>query len=293
MTPAPESQLLEYTPDDVRMAVDPELLEVFRQEAEGHLQAIRSNLPALCQGGSEVVQIVRRAAHTLKGSAAMVGFKALTRLAHRMEDLLDRIHDGLVVSPEMIDLLNASADRLDDLAGGKEDAAILNALYARYAVLLGADDAAPSPQQRRDAEDRSARPESESSASRSAREAFVRTPLHRLDALMRLVSELTVVRTALEQRLTGDQAMGQLDDETEDLLTYQARVVSELHDRLMHIRLVPFGTLAARLRRTVRQVAELSGKPVELTLEGEAVEVDKAALEDMAEPLMHLLRNAV
>ena len=61
----------------------------------------------------------------------------------------------------------------------------------------------------------------------------------------------------------------------------------------MHIRLVPFGTLAARLRRTVRQVAERSGKPVDLTLEGETVEVDKAVLEDMAEPLMHLLRNAV
>ncbi len=73
----------------------------------------------------------------------------------------------------------------------------------------------------------------------------------------------------------------------------QARLIREIHDRLMHIRLVPFGGAAARLRRTVRQVAELSGKPVDLALEGESVEVDKAVLEEMAEPLMHLLRNAV
>ena len=61
-----------------RGPVEPELLEIFLQEAATHLQTIRSSLPALESGGADAVQAVRRAAHTLKGSAAVVGFGSLS-----------------------------------------------------------------------------------------------------------------------------------------------------------------------------------------------------------------------
>ena len=266
--------------------VEPELLEIFLQEAAGHLQTIRSHLPALGSGAPDAVQAVRRAAHTLKGSAAVVGLGALTRLAHRMEDLLDRMAEGFPSNPDIIDLIKRSADRLEDLAAGQEDATALQGLYTGYDALLGGAEAASAP---------AAAPEAP--AAKQAAESFVRVPLRRLDEVVRLVSELMIARGAFEQHINACSEqideLQRLSGDADDLMGRQARLLSEIHDRLMHIRLVPFGNVGARLRRTVRQVAERSGKPVDLVLEGESVEVDKALLEEMAEPLMHLLRNAV
>lgn len=76
-------------------------------------------------------------------------------------------------------------------------------------------------------------------------------------------------------------------------LTRQSRLTSEMQDKLMHLRMLPFATLATRLQRAVRVTARQQGKEAELWIEGEAIELDKTVLEEMAEPLLHLLRNAV
>lgn len=76
-------------------------------------------------------------------------------------------------------------------------------------------------------------------------------------------------------------------------LTRQSRLTSEMQDKLMQLRMVPFGILATRLQRAVRVTAGQLGKEVTLTLKGEDVEFDKTMLEEMADPLLHLLRNAV
>jgi chemotaxis protein histidine kinase CheA/ActR/RegA family two-component response regulator len=270
--------------------VEPELREVFQEEAADRLQTIRALLPALEAEDAETVQEVRRAAHTLKGSAAVVGFHALASLAHRMEDLLDRIGAEQQINTDITDLIKESTDRLEDLAAGQEDGAQLAELYVRYDRLLGREEAPALV--RRDAP-----------AATDATESFIRVPLDRLDEVVRLVGELTVAQARFEQhrsrrsqrKETGAAGPGVVlpCGDAEDLLGLQTRLTSEIHDRLMHIRLVPFGAVAARLRRTVRQVAERSQKPTDLVLEGESAEVDKAVLEDLAEPLMHLLRNAV
>ncbi len=296
--------------------VDPELLEVFLQEAEGHLQAIRSFLPALENGDAEAVATIRRSAHTLKGSAAMVGFRSLTGLAHRMEDILDRLFDGAEITPETLDLLKATADGLEDLAAGQMDDSILQSLHLRYDSLMGE---AEAPETLADLHERAVQsvpPTAEAqmpAPSGQAAESFVRVPLHRLDELVRLVSDLTILGASAEQRQSdcsqrieelqqdgpdsdrgaAARYLSRLSAEADDQLERQGCLVSDIRDRLMHIRLTPFGTLTARLRRTVRQVAESSQKLIYLTLEGAAVELDKAVLEEMAEPLMHLLRNAV
>ncbi len=85
--------------------VEPELREVFQEEAADRLQTIRALLPALEAEDAETVQEVRRPAHTLKGSAAVVGFHALASLAHRMEDLLDRIGAEQQINTDITDLI--------------------------------------------------------------------------------------------------------------------------------------------------------------------------------------------
>ena len=94
--------------------------------------------------------------------------------------------------------------------------------------------------------------------------------------------------------------IGALGHEFRDILgdfdayqTRQSRLTSEMQDKLMQLRMVPFGTLATRLQRAVRVTAGQCAKDVTLTLTGEDVEFDKTMLEEMADPLLHLLRNAV
>ncbi|HEX2914196.1 MAG TPA: Hpt domain-containing protein [Chloroflexia bacterium] len=124
--------------------LDPELAEVFAAEAEEHIQNLDSRLAQLEQDpyNRELLREIRRTAHTLKGSAAMVGFRVVSQTSHLMEDLLDRLYDGTVqVTPGVVELLFVTFNTIDimvrELAAGKpEDVANLEELKPRYAALL-------------------------------------------------------------------------------------------------------------------------------------------------------------
>ncbi|OAI54586.1 hypothetical protein AYO44_03325 [Planctomycetaceae bacterium SCGC AG-212-F19] len=106
-----------------------------------------------------------------------------------------------------------------------------------------------------------------------------------------LLSRDLAETTADIQTVAGE--LGHIIGDFEGYLTRQARLVTEIEDRLMRTRMVPLATLATRLHRAVRTTAQQLGKEVELVIEGEATGLDKTVLEQMADPLVHLLRNAV
>jgi two-component system chemotaxis sensor kinase CheA len=123
----------------------------------------------------------------------------------------------------------------------------------------------------------------------------VRVDLGRLDDLMRTVGELVVTRARLENGLgrvgaalpTGDRRELQ---ETSLALERQLR---ELRDGVMRVRLVPVREVFARMRLVVRDLARETGREIDLVLTGEQTEVDKFVVERLADPLLHLVRNAV
>jgi chemosensory pili system protein ChpA (sensor histidine kinase/response regulator) len=90
-----------------------------------------------------------------------------------------------------------------------------------------------------------------------------------------------------------NELLNGLTNETNTLLTQQARVTAELQNGLMQTRMVPFQRHVARLARIVRQACSDTGKLAELNVEGENSEIDRQVLESMLPPLEHLLRNAV
>ncbi len=79
----------------------------------------------------------------------------------------------------------------------------------------------------------------------------------------------------------------------EILFDRQRRLIEEMQDKLLRLRMVTFGSLSNRLQRTVRVTAEQDAKQVELVIYGEQLEVDTQILDSLIEPLLHLLRNAV
>ncbi|SFK66207.1 chemotaxis protein CheA [Methylorubrum salsuginis] len=116
----------------------------------------------------------------------------------------------------------------------------------------------------------------------------VRVEAERLDELMDRVGELVIAQARLSQ-LAGLHADGGIKTISEEIERLSAR----LRDTTMSIRMVPIGTLFGRFRRLVHDLSRDLGKPVEFVTEGEDTELDKTMIERLADPLVHLIRNAI
>jgi chemotaxis protein histidine kinase CheA/ActR/RegA family two-component response regulator len=200
-----------------------EAAEIFRMEAEEHLQTISMNVAALEKqpDNRDLIQSIRRAIHTLKGAAAMMGFHAIADLAHVSEDLLDMIMDGKVtISSAVLSIILDTAEALDILINAKDSEVARNdahiqSLHTRYGEILG--DNVTSMTQRlleedlEDVDDQVSHHTTsvvtdgggtQSSPVREGRrDLSVRVGLQRLDELVNLFGELLVNRSVLEERI--------------------------------------------------------------------------------------------
>jgi two-component system chemotaxis sensor kinase CheA len=115
----------------------------------------------------------------------------------------------------------------------------------------------------------------------------VRVPAERLDELMDRVGELVIAQSRLKQvaAASGELQLRSVAEEIEQL-------AAELRDIMMVVRMVPIAQLFGRFRRLVHDLARDTGKAIELTTEGETTELDKTIIERLADPLVHLIRNA-
>ncbi|MDR3375274.1 MAG: chemotaxis protein CheA [Ancalomicrobiaceae bacterium] len=115
----------------------------------------------------------------------------------------------------------------------------------------------------------------------------VRVPAERLDELMDRVGELVIAQSRLTQ-IAGSSLDTQLRTVSEEM----ERLCSELRTTMMVLRMVPVGTLFERFRRLVHDLQRDTGKTIELVTAGETTEMDKTVIERLADPLVHLVRNA-
>ncbi len=118
--------------------------------------------------------------------------------------------------------------------------------------------------------------------------ASIRVLADRLDELMDRVGELVITQSRLKQiaASSSDQQVRAVAEEIE-------RLALELRDTTMGIRMVPIGSLFGRYRRVVHDLSRDLGKEVELIMEGEETELDKTVIEQLNDPLVHLIRNAI
>ena len=230
--------------------VDPELLEVFAEEAEDLLKNIDASLENLSRdpADSDSLWEIRRNAHTFKGSAGIVGLKQLSELAHRVEDLLDRMAETKCGSNDrIIKLLHASTECLKSLVAGETSPTLfksISQLYYDFDGVLAAmgqnDESIPTiaaiepepevnvledvlteanniPNPLTDFPDRSAiarllaPPTLEFAVPRSPQSrSVVRVSLERLDDLVRIVRDMLISRSVYEQNLKSLER--QIDD---------------------------------------------------------------------------------
>jgi two-component system chemotaxis sensor kinase CheA len=137
----------------------------------------------------------------------------------------------------------------------------------------------------------------------------IRVDIERLDALLNLVGELVINRTRISdiantlERLMGDKAsnsggashaiIAPLAKDLADSAALLARTTNEIQESIMKVRMVPIGQVFDRFPRLVRDVAKARGKEVQLIISGAETDLDKTIVDEVGEPLMHLLRNCV
>ena len=206
--------------------IDEEMLEIFALEAEELVGNINANLKILenSRNNREALLEVRRSAHTLKGSAGIVGLKKLSQVAHRVEDLLDYLAENDIDADDRVfELLLTATDCFGALAIGENSAQItakISRIYescddilaslkkktSQISAALSSElktEIAPST----DAETK----ENQNQALPAQTRPIVRVSLEKLDDLVRCVSGLVVSRSVFEQRLT------ELERQTEEL----------------------------------------------------------------------------
>ena len=115
----------------------------------------------------------------------------------------------------------------------------------------------------------------------------VRVDLERLDKFMNMVSELVIHRTRLEQISQGSKIV-----ELNETLEQVARTTSDLQDLVMKIRMLPLDVVFNRFPRMVRDLSVELGKDMELIVQGQDTELDRTVIDEIGEPLIHLIRNA-
>jgi two-component system, chemotaxis family, sensor kinase CheA len=127
-------------------------------------------------------------------------------------------------------------------------------------------------------------------------ENILRVDAERIDNVLNLVGELIIGKSMLQQAFTEfarHLPKEALRGRFSDAMSFQSRVLSDLQRSVMKIRMVPVEQLFRRFPRMVRDIAKLCGKDVELVITGQDTDLDKSLLDVIAEPLTHLVRNAV
>ena len=125
-----------------------------------------------------------------------------------------------------------------------------------------------------------------SSAAKPKTNTTVRVDVERLDSLMNLVSELIIAKNGLE---TVSKGMGQSATEQ---IEYLERITTNLHESVMKVRMVPVERVFNRFPRLIRDLSRNLNKKMELDMSGEETEIDRTVIDEIGDPLVHLIRNS-
>jgi two-component system chemotaxis sensor kinase CheA len=138
--------------------------------------------------------------------------------------------------------------------------------------------------------------DSQSTSFASMSETLLRVDAEKIDSVLNLVGELIIAKSMLHQAINEFDKKYPKDPlkmRFSDAMAFQARIMNDLQKSVMKIRMVPVEHLFRRFPRVVRDVAKSCGKEVNLAVTGQDTDLDKSILDMLAEPLAHLVRNAV
>ncbi len=275
---------------------------------------MNTSLLALERGeGADRVAELFRAVHTVKGMSAAMGYADVRDLSHSLEALLDQLRRGaLEVTPAIVETLFDSVDTLESaiVAVSQPSSGPVDVLGSIEMIEAAASAAADSPnlnptmewpvmrlEQQQASEATSATHRltpavavayQQGAAAAAKQQRFVRVDAERLDTLMTLIGELVIARGRLQN--VSRQANSPVLAEA---VLQASRLIGSLQTEITTARMVPVGQAFERFERMVRDTAQALEKKVTFEILGSDIEVDKSVLDEIGEPVMHLLRNSL
>jgi len=275
--------------------------KLFLSESRENLSEMNNALLELERGGSDAaIDRLFRAVHTMKGMGSAMGYTAVGELSHELETLLDKLRNGtLAATRPIIDTLFAGVDALEqsvDLATSqtpeqhdvKEIIGRVRQAWTDEAPQTFTSEFAIAAVEMKPAASSSAPSSAASDPGAQKAPRHIRIEAKRLDTLMNVVGELVIARDRIAK------IAEQLGDEALLEATLRAsQILATLQNEIMTSRMVPVWQVFERFPRVVRDTARSLGKEVEFKIEGREIELDRSMLDEMGEPVLHLLRNSL
>ncbi len=273
----------------------------FLQESDETLQKVEASLLALAntKGLEQLEQVEEafRRIHSFKGNCGFMGFADLSDVTHALESHLER----LKINPQLINAaatevllrtIDAIKTPLFKVGQSGDDA-----IDEKDHILESLDSAIPGTIKQRPV--REAPPERRSKAHVGGEAPVatanpvrndIRVDLKKLDTLINLVGELVIAEAMVSGRLLE---AGVENEQLERAFHHLRRTTLDLQDVSMSVRMVPVAQTFRKMTRLVHDTTQKIGKKGRLILKGEDTEVDKTVIEQIADPLVHCVRNAI
>ncbi len=306
---APQAQAMTISEEDAPLVVD------FITEAAEHIETAESALLELENHpeDNELINKIFRGFHTIKGMAGFLNLTEIGSLAHSAENLLDLARKGkLVLAAENSDMVFASVDMLKRMLAGLKKCVESGAPIAtqdQLGALLetlkaAAEGRTPAvsvcrPQTKEDdekldgiLEDKAETKKAASSggAGHATAEEKIKVSTTRLDNLINMTGELVIAQLMVSEEInTGAASVHELARK----VAHQGKIVRELQELSMSMRMVPVQGVFQKMSRLARDLSRKGDKRVDFVTIGEETELDRTVVDKIADPLVHMVRNSL
>lgn len=247
---------------------------------------------------TELLDEVFRVFHTMKSSSIMLEFTDIAELAHIAEDLLDLMRKNEVqVTQKAIDILFEIADTLRMMVkersekkgtSGTDWSVRISDFRNRIAGLKGNVTSSLNQPNKEGVEGGKKEDGKKTSAPAIEKVQTVRVHIDLLDSLFNIVGEIIILRNRIETIVSEMP-----NKELKSTMSEMNRLVSEMQDNVSIARMVPVAEIFEKFPRMVRDLAKERNKEIDFVLEGSEIELDKAIIDAVGEPVLHLLRNSI
>ncbi len=321
--PTPENTSVFCIPEDI----DVSMVGEFITECSELIESAESALLELEDkpDDNELVNTVFRAFHTIKGTSAFMGLDPITEFTHHVETVLSIVRDGDLpfdracadINFESIDIIKKLLSTVDNCNGG-DPLPVPNNYQSMMRVLVDVADNKVQPADALAKEGEAVRPvtaevqvtddetrvdsptgstvkgaknkveESSNGNQKSDTESSVRVSVNRLDRLIDMVGELVIAHSVVAQ----DPNIAK-DSELQKKVNHATKILRELQDTSLTLRMVPLKATFHKMNRLVRDLSRKAGKKVKFNTVGEDTEIDRNMVDVINEPLIHMLRNSL
>jgi two-component system chemotaxis sensor kinase CheA len=286
----------------------------FFEEVSEHLTGLEDGLLQLESRpeDAELIHGIFRAAHSIKGTGGALGFTEVAGFTHHVETVLDQMRQRqLSTTSERIELLLKATDALSCLIDSAKDGAaipdnldeIVESLRRQIdpnaesmTTIVAVEESADGLIMFDDEpmmETPAAAPASAGEASKSKaanHNESIRVSVAKVEELINLVGELVIANSMVQQAYASDDGDAQ---SLQEAIAAMDLTTQQLQEQVMAVRMMPIANVFRRFPRIVRDLASSLGKNVILETSGEETELDKQVIEEVSDPLTHLIRNAV